>query len=103
MFASDCLRKLRSSVHGVVWSRRQPLASVGAAFSLLDGLTGCDSAFCVVWFRFRLLRRYFALWPMEVGRVYHLLEMVRVVLVMVLSTFSLLVLLRLVLGGILLH
>ena len=30
----------------------------------------------VVWFRFRLLRGYLALWPMEVGRVYRLLEMV---------------------------
>ena len=33
------------------------------------GPTGCDPAFCVVWFRFRLLRRYLALWPAEVGRV----------------------------------
>ena len=39
-------------------------------------LTGCDPAFCVVWYRFRLLRRYLALWPAEIGRVYHLLEMV---------------------------
>ena len=29
----------------VVWSRRQPLASVGAVLSLLDGPTGCDPAF----------------------------------------------------------
>ena len=29
-----------------------------------------------MWFRFRLLRRYLALWPAEVGRVYRLLEMV---------------------------
>ena len=60
----------------MVWSRRQPLASVGAVLSLLDGPTGCGPAFCVVWFRFRLLRRYLALWPAEVGRVYRLLEMV---------------------------
>ena len=44
--------------------------------SLLDGPIGCDPAFCVVWFRFRLLRRYLALWPSEVGRVSHLLGMV---------------------------
>ena len=44
--------------------------------SLLDGPTGCDPAFCVVWYRFRLLRRYLAPWPAEVGRVYRLLEMV---------------------------
>ena len=40
------------------------------------GPTGCDPAFCVVWFRFRLLRRYLALWPSEVDRVYRLLGMV---------------------------
>ena len=51
LLASDSLRKLRSSIHRVVWSRRQPLASVGAVLSLLDGPTGCDPAFCVVWFQ----------------------------------------------------
>ena len=76
LLASQSLRKLRSSIRSVVWSRRQPLACVGAVLSLLDGPTGCDPAFCVVWFRFRLLRRYLALWPAEVGRVYRLLEMV---------------------------
>ena len=77
LLASDSLRKLRSSIHRVVWSRRQqPMASVGAVLSLLDGPTRCDPAFCVVWFRFQLLRRYLALWPMEVGGVYRLLEMV---------------------------
>ena len=76
LFASDSLRKLRSAVRRVIWSRRQPLASVGAVLSLLDGPTGCDPAFCVVWLRFRLLRRYLALWPAEVRRVFRLLEMV---------------------------
>ena len=47
LLASDSLRKLRSSTHRVVWSRRQPLASVGAVFSLMDGPTGCDPAFFV--------------------------------------------------------
>ena len=75
LLASDSLRKLRSSICRVVWSRRQRLASVGAVLSLLDG-PGCDPAFCVVWFRFRLLRRFIALWSLEVGRVYRLLEMV---------------------------
>ena len=75
MLASDSLRKLRSSIHRVVWCRRQPLACIGAVLSLLDGPIGCDPAFCVVWFRFRMLRRYLALWPSEVGRVYRLLEM----------------------------
>ena len=76
LLVSDSLRKLLSSICSVVWSRRQPMANVGAVLSLLDGPTGCDPAFCVVWFRFRLLRRYLALWPAEVGKVYRLLEMV---------------------------
>ena len=76
LLASDSLRKLRSAVRRVVWSCRQPFANVGGVLSLLDGPTGCDPAFCVVWFRFRLLRRYLALWPAEVHRVYHLLDMV---------------------------
>ena len=76
LLASDSLRRLRSAICKVVWSRRQPLANVGAVLSLLDGPTGCDPAFCVVWFRFRLLGRCLALWPAEVSRVYRLLEMV---------------------------
>ena len=74
--ASASLRKLRSAIHKVVWSRRQPLAGVGAVFSLMDGPDWCDPDFCVVWFRFRMLRRYLALWPSEVGRVYRLLKSV---------------------------
>ena len=54
LLASDSLRKLRSAICRVVWSHRQPLANVGAVLSFLDGPTGCDPAFCVVWFRFRL-------------------------------------------------
>ena len=64
----------------MVWFRRQPSASVGAVVSLMDGLTGRDPAFCVVWFRFRLFRRFLALWPSQAGRAYRLLEMVRVLL-----------------------
>ena len=45
LLASDSLRKLRSSIHWVVWSRRQPWACVFAVLSLLDALTGCDPAF----------------------------------------------------------
>ena len=76
LLASDSLRKLRSSIHRVVWSRRQPLASVGAVLSLLDGPAGCDPVFCVVRFRFRLFRRYLAVWPSQVDRAYRLLDMV---------------------------
>ena len=41
---------------------------------MLDGLSGCDPAFCVVWFLFRMLRRYLAYHLGEVFRVYRLLE-----------------------------
>ena len=37
LLASDSLLKFRSSICRVVWSRRQPLACVGAVLSLLDG------------------------------------------------------------------
>ena len=65
LLASDSLLKLRSSICRVVWSRRQPLANVGAVLSMLDGPSGCDPLFCVVWFRFRLFRRFLALWPSQ--------------------------------------
>ena len=84
---------------GVVWARRQPLTAVGAVLRLLDGPTVCDPAFCVVWFRFRLHRKYLALWPTEVGRFWRWL--VKVALGMDLFTCSLLVLLMLGFGGIL--
>ena len=65
---------MRAAILWVVWSRRQPFASVGAVLSLLDGPSGCDPAYCVVWFRFRMLRRYLAYRLGEVSRVYRLLE-----------------------------
>ena len=57
LLASDSLLKLRSSICRVVWSRRQPLANVGAVLSMLDGPSGCDPLFCVVWFRSLLFLR----------------------------------------------
>ena len=72
--AESSVRKLRAAFGKVCWSSRQPLAHVGAVLSLLDGPVGCDPAFCVVWFRFRLMRRYLAYRPEEVSRVYRLLS-----------------------------
>ena len=76
LLAYDSLLKLRSAVCRVVWSRRQPLASVGAVLSLMDGPSGCDPLFCVVCFRFRLFRWFLALWPSRVDRAYRLLGLV---------------------------
>ena len=95
LLASDSERELRSSICSVVWSRRQPMANVGAVLCVLDGPTGCDPAFCVVWFRFRVLRRYLALGPLRFLGFIVFLEMV----VMVQFIFCLPVLLRLVFGG----
>ena len=72
--AESSVRKLRSTFCRVSWSRRQPFAHVGAVLSLLDGPVGCDPAFCVVWFRFRQMRRYLAFRPEEIPRVYRLLQ-----------------------------
>ena len=40
---------------------------------MLSG-TGCDPAFCVVWLRFRMPRRFLAYRLGDVSRVYRLLE-----------------------------
>ena len=96
LLASDSLRKLRSSIHKVVWSRRQPLANVGAVLSLLDGPTvwsGSVFVFFVGIWHFGLLRL--------VGFIVFWRWLVKVALVMVLLIFFLVVLLRLVSGGIL--
>ena len=74
LLAHDSLLRLRSAVCRVVWSRRQPLANPGAVLSLMDGLAGCDPAFCVVWFRFRMLSSFLAYRPGEVAKVYRILE-----------------------------
>ena len=95
--ASDCLRKLRSSIHKVVLSRRLPLASVGAVLSLT---TGCDPANCVVWFRFRMLQRYLALYPLRLDVSIDIWTWsVKGAQVMVQCIFLFPVLLRLVFGG----
>ena len=39
------LRRLRSAFVSFVWSRRMPLAHVGAVLTLLDGPVGCVPAF----------------------------------------------------------
>ena len=67
--ADTGLRELRAAFVRVVWSHRQYPANSGAVLSLLDGPAGCDLAFYVVWFRFRMLRRFLAYRPGEVAGV----------------------------------
>ena len=83
--------KLRAAILRAVWSRRQPLACAGAVLGVRDGPQKCDSSCCLVWYKFRLFRRYLAFRPDEVAPVYRLQELVQVaVLVMVLFTLWLL-------------
>ena len=77
LLALGSLLKLPSAIVRVIWPRRQSLANVGAVLSLLDCPQGCDPANCVVWCRFRMIRRYLAYRPSEIGGVYRLLDMVR--------------------------
>ena len=52
------------------------MADVIKSFDTVDrGIL--DLACCIVWFRFRMVRRYLAYRPAGVGRVYRLLDMVR--------------------------
>ena len=70
------LQRLRSAFVSAALSWKMPLAHVGAFLSLLNGPPGCDPGFFVLWCRFRLLRRYLAFRPLEVPRIYALLELV---------------------------
>ena len=70
------LQRLRSAFVSAVWSKKMPLAQVGAVLLLLDGPVGCDPGFFVVWCRFRLFRRYLAYNPLEIPRLHSLLGFV---------------------------
>ena len=63
------LRRLRSAFVSAVWSGRMPLAHV-------DGPVGCDPGFYIVRCWFRLHRRYLAYRPLEIPRLYSLLDLV---------------------------
>ena len=39
------LQRLRTAIVSAVWSKKIPLAHVGAVLSLLDGPPGCDPGF----------------------------------------------------------
>ena len=68
LLSQSSLLGLRDALVAAVWSKRQPLARGGSVLSLLDGPEGCG--FCIVWFRFRMLRRYLAYRSNEERRLY---------------------------------
>ena len=62
--SSPC--SLRAASVWSVCSSMMPLASTPVILHLLDGPVGVDPAYCIVWSRFRTMRRYLAHWPEEV-------------------------------------
>ena len=52
--------KLRAAFVRACWSSRLTLAHTGTVLGLLDGPECVDPGACIVWYRFRLLRRYLA-------------------------------------------
>ena len=63
--SSSSISAFRAAIVRAVRSSKMPLASAPPILDLLDGLVGVDLAFHIVWFRFRMLRRYLAFCPEE--------------------------------------
>ena len=68
--------KLRAAFVRACWSSKLTLAHTGTVLGMLDGPECADPAVCIVWFRFRMLRRYLAYRPLEIARIGRLLELV---------------------------
>ena len=70
------LLMLRAAFVRACWSRRLTLAHTGTVLGMLDGAECIVPSACVVWYRFRVLRRYLAYRPLETARVGWLLDLV---------------------------
>ena len=70
------LLKLRAAFVRACWSSKLTLAHTGAVLGILDGPECVDPSACIVWYRFRLMRRYLACRPLEAARVGRLLDLV---------------------------
>ena len=70
------LLKLRGAFVRACWSSRLTLAHTGTVLGMLDGPECVDLSACIVWYRFRLLRRYLAYRPLESARIGGLLDLV---------------------------
>ena len=68
--------RLKAAFVRACWSSKMSMAYSGTILSMLDGPEEVDPGFCIVWFRFRLLRRYLAYRPDETARIGRLLELV---------------------------
>ena len=53
-----------------------PLANTPAILNLLDGPVGVDPAFHIIWYRFRMMRRYLSYCPEEEPRIFRMLDLI---------------------------
>ena len=68
--------KLRAAFVRACWSSKLTLAHTGTVLGMLDGPECGDPSACIVWYRFRMLRRYLAQRPLESARIGRLLDLV---------------------------
>ena len=68
--------RLRAAFVRACWSSKMSMAHSGTVLGMFDGPEGVGLGFCIVWPRFRLLRRYLALRPDGSGRISRRLDLV---------------------------
>ena len=68
--------KLRAAFVRACWSSKLTLAHSGTVLGMLDGPECVDPVTCIVWFRFRMLRRFLAYRPLEMDRISRLLDLI---------------------------
>ena len=74
--SSSSISAFRAAIVRAVWSSKMPLANAPAILNLLDGPVDVDSAFYVVWSRFRMMRRYLAYCPEEKPGIFRMLDLI---------------------------
>ena len=68
--------KLRAAFVRACWSSKLTLAHTGTVLGMSGGPECVDPCACIVWYRFRLLRRYLAYRPLDSARIGKLLDLV---------------------------
>ena len=74
--SSSSISAFRAAIVRAVWSTKMPLAKTPTILNLLDGLVDVDSAFRIIWSRFRMMRRYLAYCPEEEPGIFRMLDLI---------------------------
>ena len=74
--SSSSISAFRAAIVRAVWSSKMPLADAPAILNLLDGPVDVDPAFHIVWYRFRMMRRYLAYCLEEEPRIFRMLDFI---------------------------